>query len=203
MKNRACPGNRRTDPKCDGIGRNPRTLWTRQPARGASRNKASENQVERKMRVDTPGRQQTEQSSTTKVGASAEETVGWSWNTASRWSRSLPGMIRNPIHLDWKFRGNLEEPERVGSSISATGDLRGRVRFGDERSTTGSSTVPRKRVTRLGQVQTVVAPSAGRTKAQGRMTGCSGTATWSNATGSITDEYPEVERVGGAAPSGK
>jgi hypothetical protein len=124
-------------------------------------------------------------------------------DTASRWSRCLPGVIRNPIHLDWKFRGNLEEPERVGSSISALGDLRGRVRFGDERSTTGSSTVPRKRVTRLGPVQTVVAPSAGRTKAQGRMTGCSGTATWSNATGSITDEYPEVERVRGAASSGK
>jgi hypothetical protein len=129
------------------------------------------------------------------------------WQTGA--ARHLDGrdvpqvMTRCPTCPIWKFEGNLERPGRVFEIDEHLGDDRDRARLGDAGSTIGSSWDSRKRVTHLGQVQTISTPSAGRTKAQGRMTGCSGTATWSSATDPITDQDPEVERVHGAAPSAK
>jgi len=121
-------------------------------------------------------------------------------SAASRWSRCPPGTIRSPVCLGWKPRGDLWGLEEVGTLTKARGMLRDRARLGYVRSTIGSSTVPRKRVTRLGQVQTIVALSAGGTKAQGRIR-LSDTATWSKAMDSITDQDPEVGQVRNAAPS--
>lgn len=113
MKNRACPGNHRTDPMSDGFGRNPRYLWTR---KAGLQRKPQPGQRRKRWRggcVYAPGRQRSEQSATTKVAASAEDTAGWSQRITSKVAKSP----RNDSNFHTSWLETLGKPWRTGEGL--------------------------------------------------------------------------------------